>query len=440
MCTNPKIIKVKNIDGTPFLKRNLYNVPCGKCEECKSRKKKDYELRGIIEYQKENMQIFITLTYNEDNLPKTKLLQIPQFSKNDITKYVKRLRENIYNHIAKKESRDKKDVRDSEKIKYLITSEYGEERKRPHYHAIISIPSKSYFMELIKIIQNTWDKGFTMLGQNFGIVNSVNGIKYVTKYITKSSGEEEHLQNIMKRYEEEIKKSDAKRAKELQKEMENYQSKFFHISNGFGEYEPKISEWKENKIYVAEKGYTIPNYFKYKYLYTNTKIDDDKWQRQINNKGINIFSENYDKIIQDSLPILSKTTYYNELTEEEKQYVLVGRFHKITNGQKDVKRKWNLFNLENNTTTIKDIEIFDKLINSKENHIDDDSIIAYDKYIQIRNNYLRTFKTDKIRQTIKEYDEIKHYADEEQNTENRKHERAEVHQRKLFMKWCKNEP
>ena len=193
-----------------------------------------------------------------------------------------------------------------------------------------------------------------------------------------------------------------------------------------------------NKIYVAEKGYTIPNYFKYKYLFTNTKIDENKWQRQINNKGINIFSENYDKIITDSLPILSKTTYYNELTDEEKQYILVGRFHKITNGEKDVKRKWNLFNQENNRTTIKDIEIFDKLINSKENHINDESIIAYEKYIQIRNNYLRTFKTDKIKQTIKEYDMIKHYANVEQNKENRKHEHAEVNQRKLYEKWCKN--
>lgn len=437
MCTNPRIVKIKNIKGTPFIKRNVYNVPCGKCEECKNRKRRDYELRGIKEYQKQNTMIFITLTYNEENLPRTKLLGIPQFSKDDITKYIKRLRENIYNHIAKKEKRDKTEIRKSEVIKYLVTSEYGEERKRPHYHAIISIPNKSYYMELINIIQKTWTKGFTMLGNNFGIVNSINGIKYVTKYITKSSGEEQYEKEIEKKYQEAIKNYTEKGRKILQAEWENYQHKFFHISNEFGEYKPKTNEWKENKIYIAEKEYTIPNYYKYKNLYDNVKTDEGKWQRQINNKGINIFSENYNNIIKQSMPLLSQTSRYKELTDEEKEFVIVGRFHKITKEEKDIKRKWTLFAQEENTTTIKDIEIFDKLINSRENNINNESIEAYEKYIYIRNNYLRTFKNDKIKQTIKEYDILKHDADKEQKKENRKTERAEVMQKKLWEKWNK---
>ena len=439
MCTRPITIHTKNMNGTPYIKRNQYKVPCGQCEECKARKQKDYEIRAIKEYTTtKNAQIFITLTYNKEHLPKTKLLEIPQFSKEDITKYTKRLRENIYNLIAERENKDKKEIREKEKIKFLITSEYGERRKRPHYHAIISIPNKKYIMEMIDIIQKAWDKGFTKLGKNFGIINSTNGIKYVTKYITKSSGEEKHLRQIDELYKEEInKENNLKRKKELQKEWENYQGKFFHISNEYGEYMPNETEWENNAIYVGEKKYTIPIYYKYKYLYENVKLDENTWQRQIKEKGIEIFSKSYDNIIKQHIPILRRVKGYETLTEEEKEYIIIGRHHKITKYEKKIENKRDLFNQNmTNETTIKEIEIFDKLISSKENKVTNENIDEYyGEYIQIRNNHLRKLKTKKTDKIIKEYEILLHEFNKQQKQELKKHEKAEVEQRKLYEQW-----
>lgn len=61
--------------------------------------------------------VFLTLTYNDDNLPENDTLL-----KRDLQLFFKRLRKNIPCH---------------RKIKYFACGEYGDEKERPHYHAII---------------------------------------------------------------------------------------------------------------------------------------------------------------------------------------------------------------------------------------------------------------------------------------------------------------
>lgn len=67
--------------------------------------------------------IFLTLTYDNENLKSDKLQYL------DFQLFMKSLREKINRGIEHKENKII--------ISYMVTGEYGEEKKRPHWHAII---------------------------------------------------------------------------------------------------------------------------------------------------------------------------------------------------------------------------------------------------------------------------------------------------------------
>lgn len=133
-------------------------VPCGKCIACKVGRRDEWALRMTHELQSwQGIACFITLTYDDDNLPEGGTLK-----KKDLQNYFKRLRKNIY----------------PLKIKYFACGEYGGETYRPHYHAIIfglfnDLESK----DQIKI---AWGKGLIDVG-----TAEPNSINYVAKYIDK---------------------------------------------------------------------------------------------------------------------------------------------------------------------------------------------------------------------------------------------------------------
>ena len=60
--------------------------------------------------------MFLTLTYNDDNLPSDVGLH-----KDDLQRFFKRLRKAL----------------DTKKIRYFACGEYGDTTSRPHYHAIV---------------------------------------------------------------------------------------------------------------------------------------------------------------------------------------------------------------------------------------------------------------------------------------------------------------
>lgn len=103
---------------------------------------------------------FVTLTYNNENVPQ-KVNQdtgeiINTLDYQDVQKYMKRLRKG-----SKKP------------IKHYTVGEYGEENQRPHYHQII-------FNAEEENIKKTWDKGFSLVG-----TVTAASIRYVTKYMGK---------------------------------------------------------------------------------------------------------------------------------------------------------------------------------------------------------------------------------------------------------------
>lgn len=109
---------------------------------------------------------FITLTYNQENIP-TDRMGYTYVSKEDCQNFFKRLRYNIgSNH----------------KIRYYLAAEYGPATFRPHYHAIIfNMPSDDP-IKTRREIAKAWSKDNKPMGFIQCEPVTENRIGYVTGY------------------------------------------------------------------------------------------------------------------------------------------------------------------------------------------------------------------------------------------------------------------
>lgn len=148
-------------------------VPCGKCYACQSNKRSFWTCRLFFEAATAISSLFVTLTYDDVNIPYSGLL--PTLSKRDVQLFIKRLRKRFPEHH----------------IKYFLCGEYGSHTARPHYHAIIfDLPLCGNFVEYYhKELQKLWPQGFVQCSN----VN-INRIGYVSKYILKSDNDKKFFQ------------------------------------------------------------------------------------------------------------------------------------------------------------------------------------------------------------------------------------------------------
>lgn len=94
-------------------------VQCNKCIRCKLKRALDWSIRIMHEASLYSDNCFITLTYDDLNLPDGRSLL-----KSDFQKFMKRLRK----HAVKMRGRS---------LRYYACGEYGDRFGRPHYHAIL---------------------------------------------------------------------------------------------------------------------------------------------------------------------------------------------------------------------------------------------------------------------------------------------------------------
>lgn len=145
-----------------------FKVPCGKCLGCRISRSREWAIRLMHESYSHAESIFVTLTYNEENLPLNN-----QISKQELTLYLKRLRKRL----------------EPRKIRYYACGEYGDETGRPHYHLIIfglgldehtlTKYGQNYAVEKGPAL-DAWKKGFVVIGE----VN-YNTCRYTAEYIQK---------------------------------------------------------------------------------------------------------------------------------------------------------------------------------------------------------------------------------------------------------------
>ena len=157
-CLTP--ITIKNVKTGRYI-----DVSCGKCANCITLKRMQWNFRFRQESESSYTTKFITLTYDDDH--------IESINKRTIQLFIKRFRKNGY------------------KIKYFCVGEYGSHTHRPHYHLIFFFV-KPYLSDekLQRDVEYIWQMGnVSVLPANLG------SLMYVTKDLFKAQTDCFHLQS-----------------------------------------------------------------------------------------------------------------------------------------------------------------------------------------------------------------------------------------------------
>ena len=144
-------------------------IPCGKCSGCILDRARQWAVRCMLEASLWTKNCFITLTYNNENLPDGATLV-----KRDFELFMKRLRKKF-----------------GDGIRFYMCGEYGGQTGRPHYHACLfnfDFPDKYFFKKSESgsllyrspSLEKLWPYGFCSIGDV-----TVQSASYVARYITK---------------------------------------------------------------------------------------------------------------------------------------------------------------------------------------------------------------------------------------------------------------
>lgn len=146
-------------------------VPCGKCAACRKDRVQMWQDR--IEFESltaRKSSTFLTLTYNDEHLPKDRSVHLSH-----VQAFNKRFRYYLEKTYG--------DSYEENKVRYFCSSEYGDERYRPHYHFAIT-NCNCYDEKDFKAIYDAWHDAN---GEEIGILTADGllpaRIRYVVSYI-----------------------------------------------------------------------------------------------------------------------------------------------------------------------------------------------------------------------------------------------------------------
>lgn len=179
---------------SPIVLKNGLCVPCGKCDICRSNARNEWSIRLAIHLANcDRMPMFITLTYNDDC--------VPRYCEKG---YYKRREWPIWNTYDSPDDYfntlglDRCDVSrflkkykrkyglTNDKFQYFGCGELGETTRRPHYHLLFFGDKELYNLffqsteDAQKRIADVWCMGNVHIG-----LAGFDGIHYVTKYVLK---------------------------------------------------------------------------------------------------------------------------------------------------------------------------------------------------------------------------------------------------------------
>lgn len=143
-------------------------MPCGRCRACRLGKARQWAVRCLHEAKQYEKNCFVTLTYNNENLPPGRCLVFRHFQL-----FMKRLRKEY-----------------GPNIKYYHCGEYGEQNLRPHYHACLfnmDFEDKKLWSvrDDVKLytsekLEKIWNMGHCIIGEV-----TFESAAYVARYIMK---------------------------------------------------------------------------------------------------------------------------------------------------------------------------------------------------------------------------------------------------------------
>lgn len=161
-------------------------LPCGQCIGCRLERSRQWAIRCMHETQLHKQNCFITLTYNDENLPRRNSLDYTEFQK-----FMKRLRKSAPN-----------------RVRFYMCGEYGEENWRPHYHACLfghDFDDKRYHAKTptgeslftSETLEKLWPYGFSTIG-----AVTFQSAAYVARYcVQKVTGDAAKLHYARKDHE-----------------------------------------------------------------------------------------------------------------------------------------------------------------------------------------------------------------------------------------------
>lgn len=174
-----KVYKHGNIKGV-YLKEPCMR-PCGQCLQCRLEKARQWAMRCIHESQMHEENCFVTLTYNDQNLPADRSVH-----KLELSNFMRRLRKKL----------------NGKEIKFYGCGEYGDRLGRPHYHVclfghefndkeVIQANRIKYFKNRFStaeghslytspFLEKVWGKGFVTVGDL-----TFESAGYVARYVMK---------------------------------------------------------------------------------------------------------------------------------------------------------------------------------------------------------------------------------------------------------------
>lgn len=276
-----------------------YTIPCGNCLGCRLDHSNEWASRIYNEIKQHKDNCFITLTYNNENLPKNETGKMT-LNKHDVQCWIKRLRKEI-----------------KKKILYFGAGEYGGKTQRPHYHFIIMgwkpVDAKEIFVSKTqnamfesKTLNKTWGKGWVTVQEA-----NYNTACYVARYVTKKAGiqpdkriAKDEIQIIEKTDERTGNKyEDIKQSYEIKKDDWLGRQKEFVVMSkkpaiGLTTWQTEKEKIKRNNgLYVIKdselKLKPIPRYFKKLWQKENS---EEFYSNRL--KTINKALENKEKILQ----------------------------------------------------------------------------------------------------------------------------------------------
>lgn len=166
--------KEQGLDGSEL------EVACGQCIGCRLEKSRQWAMRCVHEASLYEDNCFLTLTYNDDNLPSDWSLDKKHFQD-----FMKRLRKRI----------------EPRKVRYFHCGEYGEENGRPHYHACLfnwEPPDKELWsvrdgVKLYRsaMLEELWTFGHSTIGE-VTFESAAYVARYVMKKVTGAKADEHY--------------------------------------------------------------------------------------------------------------------------------------------------------------------------------------------------------------------------------------------------------
>lgn len=149
-----------------------FQLDCRKCLPCRLNGAREKAIRCYHESQMHDENIFLTLTYSDEHL------RSPKLQYDDFQNFMKVLREEIGYEKEKT-------------ISYMVTGEYGDLNKRPHWHALIFnyAPQDRLYkyttdrgdkVTTSQLIDDLWGKGATEMGSL-----TLDSASYVARYAAK---------------------------------------------------------------------------------------------------------------------------------------------------------------------------------------------------------------------------------------------------------------